>query len=163
MRIRTIATLLLAAPAIAAESNSLCQSTEVTYFSCSTKGGKQVSICGSAFEAKGGRLSDGYLQYRFGTQTNIEKIYPEDKRGSIGRFSGGYFLPAGAASASLSFSADGYWYSVGIADGPGVDAFVGVQVTHNFKTVARHACDGDPILEKKNNIDFFNLAQLLGE
>ena len=168
MHIRCVAILLLSLPAAAIASDSLCQPTEVAYFSCHTTSGKQIALCGSPLkrEAKDTeqfRHGNGYLQYRFGTKQRIEKLYPEDKRASLEKFTGGYFLPAGAASASLSFLAGGYTYSVGIAGGVGVEAFSGVMVSRGFNTVARLSCINEPVLETRHGLGFVELTQLLGK
>ena len=80
MRLNRIFSLLIIilATSATAQTNSLCQSGEIDYFSCKLqKRQKIVSICGSPEPA----LLDSYIQYRFGKPDQVELITPSQKQG----------------------------------------------------------------------------------
>ena len=59
-----------------------CGSGEATYFNCTVKSGKVLSICGAP--EPGG--PSGWLQYRFGKLGNVELGWPKERAGSVSKF-----------------------------------------------------------------------------
>ncbi|MTW12218.1 hypothetical protein GM658_16555 [Pseudoduganella eburnea] len=82
--------LLLCLNQFAYAAGSLCSKNETTYFACTTKAGKVISLCGKVFETdqRGERVgaSDPWLQYRFGTPASVELTFPRSKANSIDVF-----------------------------------------------------------------------------
>lgn len=71
-------------------AGSLCAKNETTYFSCATKAGKIISLCGKVFDRdeRGERVDvdNQWLQYRFGGTAAIELFFPHAKGNSVGSF-----------------------------------------------------------------------------
>lgn len=93
---RTLLTVLIMATGLPSVAllQTLCHSGEVDYFSCKiSKSGKIASLCGNVDDSAG----DGkdWLQYRFGSNQNVELIFPEEKRGSTTKFEANAFLRYG--------------------------------------------------------------------
>ncbi len=91
MDIKVVAgTILLGMAQLAHGASSLCSKSETTYFACTIKGGKVVSLCGKVFETdkRGDRVDvdKQWLQYRFGAPGAIELAYPRSKANSVGNF-----------------------------------------------------------------------------
>jgi hypothetical protein len=61
--------LLTSASHAAAPGAGLCAATETTFFACTTKRAKSISVCGAPPRT---------LQYRFGTAQRPELVYPGD-------------------------------------------------------------------------------------
>lgn len=82
--------ILLCTNQIAYGAASLCSRNEMVYFSCATKTGKVVSLCGKVFEKDkfGSRVDfdNQWLQYRFGSPTATELAFPHKKGDSVGSF-----------------------------------------------------------------------------
>jgi hypothetical protein len=82
--------LLLCVNQLAYAAGSLCSKNETTYFACTTKAGKVISLCGEVFETNqhGERVdvSDPWLQYRFGAPASIELTFPSSKADSVNVF-----------------------------------------------------------------------------
>jgi hypothetical protein len=62
--------LTVLAPARLAWAESLCETSETTYFSCHTGKQKWISVCGD-------KTGQGSIQYRFGTRAHVELTFPE--------------------------------------------------------------------------------------
>lgn len=86
--IATILCMLLLQPAICS-AQTLCQKDEVDYFSCSTRHGKIISVCGNIIN--GEITEQSWLQYRFGKPSAVELAYPAEKKGSTTKFEGNTF------------------------------------------------------------------------
>lgn len=86
--------IVMLGPSLSATAaDSLCNKNETEYFSCSFSSGKTVSLCGNAYvkEESAGDWSepdDPWLQYRFGTPSNIELAYPSTRINSLSMFFG---------------------------------------------------------------------------
>lgn len=82
--------ILLGVSLGASGATSLCSRNEKVYFSCATKSGKVVSLCGKVFERnKSGHRVDfenQWLQYRFGSPKAVELAFPRKKEDSISSF-----------------------------------------------------------------------------
>ena len=90
----------------ATDSKSHCAANEKIYFSCNlVQSQKVVSLCGGSSESD--RIS--WLQYRFGKIGKPEMVYPQNKNGSLEKFSGIY---QNVRSASLEIRE--VWFRVGI-------------------------------------------------
>jgi len=109
---------LLCVSQIAYGAGSLCTKNETTYFSCSTKAGKIISLCGKVFERdkRGDRVEveDQWLQYRFGTPGAIELEYPRAKANSVSSFKAERIRAQGGEVRldAVSFVSGGIGYSV---------------------------------------------------
>lgn len=96
MRISQIliaASLLIVGLPSAFGSETLCPQTERTIFSCKVAGDKLLSVCRSSVLS----LNSGHIQYRFGTQSNVEMVHPPTPENPMNLFyyhgsaySGGY-------------------------------------------------------------------------
>jgi len=88
---RAIATILcmLLLPLAICSAQTLCQKHEVDYFSCSTRDGKIISVCGNIINEE--ITEQSWLQYRFGKPSAVELAYPAKKKGSIAKFEGNMF------------------------------------------------------------------------
>ena len=88
--IASIVLLIMAQSTFAAES--LCHQGETTFFSCTVKGGKIVSLCGEGFtlDSYSNYVADfdSWLQYRFGLPEKIEISFPSRRRNSLEKFQG---------------------------------------------------------------------------
>lgn len=121
-------------------AGSLCSKSETTYFSCTTKGGKVVSLCGKVFETdkRGDRVDveDQWLQYRFGAPGAIELSYPRSKGNSIDSFKAEKIRAQGGEIHldAVVFVSGGIGYSVQSAtpDGGGLDESVSVGDPKDF-------------------------------
>ena len=90
-------------------STSLCAKDEKIVFSCSLKRSmKIVSLCSSQNLTKDG----GYLQYRFGAPGKIELESPENRADSRKAFKYSHYFRALVDSTEISFSRNGYTYTV---------------------------------------------------
>ena len=90
-------------------STSLCNKDEKVVFSCPLRrSAKIVSLCSSQKLTKDG----GYLQYRFGVPGKIELEFPEVRDDSLKVFQYGHYFRAKVDSTEISFSRNGYTYSV---------------------------------------------------
>jgi hypothetical protein len=90
-------------------AESLCSSTEHTFFSCPIANSvKIVSVCG----AHNSSPTDGYLQYRFGLPGKIELEYPAEQKGSTEQFGWDGRSHPDVDDNWLWFRKGGYIYSV---------------------------------------------------
>ena len=88
---------------------SLCNKDEKVVFSCPLRrSAKIVSLCSSQKLTK----DAGYLQYRFGVPGKIELEFPEVRDDSLKVFQYGHYFRAKVDSTEISFSRNGYTYSV---------------------------------------------------
>lgn len=130
-RLLAVALLISVFPAFGA---SLCHKDEKTYFSCTVKGDKTISLCGSTdvLDDNDKPLPTAWLQYRFGTSAKLELVYPITKTDSVMKFESEYHHPYHGFVYSLIFVNDGVGYtlddthtedvdSVGIIVGPPED------------------------------------------
>jgi hypothetical protein len=89
--------------------SSLCAKDEKIVFSCSLKRSmKVVSLCSSAKLTKDG----GYLQYRFGAPGKIELEFPDNRADSQKVFKYSHYFRAKVDDTEISFSRNGYTYTV---------------------------------------------------
>ena len=90
-------------------ATSLCDKSEKIVFSCAVKGsGKIVSLCSSPKLNK----SEGYLQYRYGRPGRVELEFPKLRAESRKLFSYSHYFRAQVDSTEISFTVNGYTYSV---------------------------------------------------
>ena len=90
-------------------ANSLCAKDERIIFSCPVKRpAKIVSICAS----KDLSSDQGYLQYRFGLPGKVELEFPKDRNATQPKFQYSHYFRARFEMTSISFTVDGYEYSV---------------------------------------------------
>ncbi|MDO8990668.1 MAG: hypothetical protein Q7U91_13675 [Sideroxyarcus sp.] len=115
---------------------SLCRFNERTYFSCSVKGGKTVSVCGSRIINE----SRGYLQYRFGKRGAIELALPETLEHPSKLFTQTNDKEMRIQSATLTIKKGLFAYTAYSTQGIGSDLPNGVFVTKNNKKVADMPC-----------------------
>jgi hypothetical protein len=88
---------------------SLCTKDEKVVFSCSLKRSmKTVSLCSSPKLTK----KAGYLQYRFGVPGKIELEFPDNRTESLKAFKYNHYFRAMVDSTEISFSRNGYTYTV---------------------------------------------------
>ena len=88
---------------------SLCAKDEKIVFSCSLKRSmKIVSLCSSQKLSKDG----GYLQYRFGAPDKIELEFPNNRPDSLKVFKYSHYFRAMVDYTEISFSRNGYTYTV---------------------------------------------------
>ena len=126
--------ILLCMTQLANGAGSLCSKSETTYFSCPTKAGKVISLCGKVFERdkRGDRVDveDQWLQYRFGTPGAIELSYPRAKASSVGSFKAERIRAQGGEIHldSVLFISGGIGYSVESATPDGGGLMEGVSV-----------------------------------
>jgi len=98
-----------AAPVSQLQAGSLCRRDEKIVFSCTvTKAAKIVSLCSSKQLAK----EQGYLQYRFGLPDKIELEYPKQRGRPQDAFEYSHYFRAQFDTTSISFSLNGYEYSI---------------------------------------------------
>ena len=144
------------ANAQAVKTTSLCGKGEKTIFTCPVKPStKIVSLCSSAKLTK----TEGYLQYRFGLPGKVELEYPKDRTGSHDAFAYSHYFRAKVDLTEISFSLDGYSYTVfdnyNAEERPTISA-QGVTVTSsdNQKEVT-YSC------RTRAKVDFGNLSEVL--
>lgn len=94
--------------------NTLCHENEKIYFSCTLENKKIVSLCGDGDNSSS--PNDGYVQYRFGSLSNKEMIYPKTHKPPLNIFfktdnSGGSVT----TSNEISFNVGEYKYILGYA------------------------------------------------
>jgi hypothetical protein len=87
---------------------TLCDNMEKVVFSCQLKSAKMISLCGSSKFTK----TEGYLQYRFGLPGNVELEYPQQRTDSQKIFHYSHYFRAQVDLTEISFSANGYTYTV---------------------------------------------------
>lgn len=91
------------------QPNTLCAKEERVIFSCPVKKpAKIVSVCAS----KDLTSDRGYLQYRFGLPGKIELEFPKDRTGTQEKFHYTHYFRAQFDLTEISFTIDGYEYSV---------------------------------------------------
>jgi hypothetical protein len=100
--------LLPAEGAGAAESRFLCSADEKVVFGCTLPNKKQVSVC----TAPRLTVSEGYLQYRYGTPAKIELEYPAQRVPPKGLFHFGSTGFSGGGASELHFKIGEYDYFV---------------------------------------------------
>lgn len=87
---------------------SLCNTNEKVVFSCPLKRStKIVSLCSSQLSKTG-----GYLQYRFGVPGKVELEFPAKRTESQRVFKYSHYFRALVDSTEISFSQNGYTYTV---------------------------------------------------
>ena len=90
-------------------SETLCQPKENIIFSCPIKSSpKIISVCGSSNLT----ADKGYLQYRFGTVTNIEFTFPKSKDKTQNQFWWEEHRAYESFDSNLSFRNSGYVYTI---------------------------------------------------
>ena len=136
-----------------APAATLCENTEKVVFSCQLKSGKVVSLCGSSKFTK----SDGYLQYRFGLPGKLELEYPQQRSDSQKSFHYRHYFRAQIDLTEISFSANGYTYTVFSNyndEGTPAISDQGVKVTPASKKEVSYGC------RSKANADFGDLSDV---
>ncbi|WP_126877439.1 hypothetical protein [Paraburkholderia kururiensis] len=117
-------------------STSLCHRGEIEYFGCKLRDSNKIaSVCA----ADNSSPDHGYVQYRFGTQNNIEYKYPGKLTPPRGKISivDVSRLPDGLGS-HLKFSNGSYSYVVSNALVPGE-----IYVAKNGKLIFNKICEGN--------------------
>ncbi len=128
------ALLYCAAPAIADDRPSLCNTKEAPAFSCAT-GGKIVSLCAS------GDLGEkqGTLTYRFGTKRRIELQYPAPGTKPQAAFKGGVTGYSGGGADFIRFKSGDATYTL-YSDHYRGNESDGLTVERGGKTIAAFKC-----------------------
>ena len=140
----------------AVKTSSLCRKDEKTIFTCQVKpSAKTVSLCSSANLTK----TDGYLQYRFGLPGKVELEHPKDRIGSREAFAYSHYFRAKVDLTEISFSLDGYSYTVfdnyNAEEKPSI-SLQGVTVTSSDKQKeVTYSC------RPRAKVDFGNLSEVL--
>lgn len=116
-----------------AYASSLCQFNESQYFSCSVRGGNEISVCGSRIIDE----SRGYLQYRFGKQNAVKLVLPKSLEHPSKSFT--QTQPDWMRQATLTIRNGKFSYTVYYAEGDG-DLKNGVLITKSGKKVADIPC-----------------------
>jgi hypothetical protein len=122
---------------LASEPSSHCATDETTYFSCSVKSEKVVSICGENFENE-----NGFLQYRFGKLDKIEMVFPKTTEQSTKKFKRNVLIrptPLASTIYEVHFSVSEWNYSVvsqDFCDNDKCSSRYGVDVTNGDKSVS---------------------------
>ena len=107
----TVALAVLVAP-IAAAAQTLCAKGEVDYFTCRFADQRIISVCGIVHDEPTAR---DWLQYRSGFPSRLERAWPRDRGGSLGKFEGNVF---GRYSVSdLRFRIDDANYGITLSRG----------------------------------------------
>ncbi|MBX8606406.1 hypothetical protein K5D65_04335 [Pseudomonas cichorii] len=110
---------------------TLCASHEDVYFSCPLPGDKIVSVCASSNTEP----STGYVQYRYGTPSNIEMSYPEKEVPPKGHL---FLVSASEGSINkdiIKFKNGSYTYIVAQS------TVSSLSVLRNDKVVLRKSCN----------------------
>lgn len=142
------------AETLAAKSH--CGKTERVIFSCPLRrSSKVLSLCSSAKLTK----TEGYIQYRFGKPGRVELEYPKQRARSQDAFSYNHYFRAQVDLTEISFSVDGYSYTVFDSyNGEEKPAISEAGVTVTPPAGARditYSCN------TKAQADFANLAEVL--
>jgi hypothetical protein len=123
--------LMSVAPALA------CAEDEATLFSCVTSDpAKFIQLCAVRDEAAGGYQT---LQYRYGTETAPELVFPEDRRRGKSEMAFAHAFDKSTYVWSLRFANKGYTYRI-FGEG---DASA-VEVWKNKKRLAQVMCNEKP-------------------
>lgn len=141
------------------EADNLCKTTEKVIFSCTVQNGKKIlSVCGTTKLTK----TEGYLQYRFGTKSKLELVYPSTTKGTQEQFYWFYLRGTDGAGAELSFNNHGYTYTISSTyayqdNAGGRSGYVAI--TKDGKQQAEHIlhCDGMPDEDSIN--DLYNIVE----
>ena len=132
---------------------SLCFVDEAVVFSCSSTGGKTISLCSSPKLTE----SEGYLQYRYGVIGNIpELVHPKRPELPREHFISGTVPYSGGGASYLKFSKGKYIYTVFTGIGKGWEK-EGVVVNKAGKQIAYIACDG-PFMSELGPVLFEKLG-----
>ena len=172
-----ISLILLAANNAAAEPSSLCKKNENIYFSCTTRSGKIISLCGDAFgQDEFGRpteMDNPWLQYRFGSPAKIELSYPPQKRNSLKNFHSDKIraMRGEIRLDAVFFASAGFAYSVEKVVSDNGEIFEGVNVgdaqDSGIATGGKHKKQlphvSIPCKENANTALFFDLVDFLGK
>jgi len=138
------------------QTSSLCGKGEKVVFSCALKNStKTVSLCSSPKLSK----TEGYMQYRFGLPGKIELEYPKDRSTPEQAFHYNHYFRAQVDLTEISFSIDGYSYTVfdnfNGEEKPAISA-QGLTVTRpNSEKDVTYACRG------RAKVDFGALPEVL--
>jgi hypothetical protein len=97
---------VFSAPTLQAAEPTLCEDSEIAVFSCMLKNTKTVSICASASPAR------GYVDYRFGTRSNVELRYSANVDHPDNKFHRGEVVYANNSDEMIWFTNGKYRYSV---------------------------------------------------
>ena len=101
-------TPILSEWSLASETLNHCSPGEKIYFSCQTKNGKIISLCGESADA-----SNTSLSYAFGRKQKVELIYPSPTtNGSVANFKYNNYFRYGVDYYRVSFINGKYKYSI---------------------------------------------------
>jgi hypothetical protein len=108
-----------------AQASTLCRADEVVVFSCQFKENKKfVSVCTSR------NISDktGFMQYRYGTEKNVELSYPDNKLNSQSKFGYDSYARPDLSTFILGFDNSNYRYEISETTEGGIDDGITTQV-----------------------------------
>jgi hypothetical protein len=111
-----------------AKSPGLCAANEKIVFSCELKNSKTVSICSSQ------DISGGYVEYRFGTKSNVELKYLAD--GKQRKLHRAEVVYANNSEDTIWFRISQFLYSIFIP----TSGAPGLEVSRNNDVIARFEC-----------------------
>lgn len=133
---------------------TLCSSSEVNVFSCSSAK-KVIAVCASKDVA----ADHGYLQYRFGLPNKVELTIPADRSVPPATSAvSGNLVFSGGGGAYLRFKQGEYEYVVYTAIGKGWGEKDGVAIEKNGKRLSHVSCKDEPV--SKMGEEFFTKAGL---
>ncbi len=111
---RLIVPFLLLLPCEISIANTLCTPSEKVLFSCNLKNSKKTaSVCAPTNLTS----TEGYLQYRFGTQKKLELVYPPTKKSTQELFYWRELRPYQSSLRELTFKSGDYYYTLGVSEG----------------------------------------------
>ena len=150
--------LLILLPCVC-EADNLCKATEKVIFSCTVQNGKKIlSVCGTPKLTK----TEGYLQYRFGTKSKLELVYPSTTKGTQEQFYWLYLPGTDGSGSELSFNNHGYNYTISSTyayqDNAG-KRYGYIEITKDGRRQAEHIlyCDGMP--DEDSISDLYNIVE----
>jgi hypothetical protein len=141
------------------KAESLCKTNEKVIFSCTVQNGnKLLSVCGTKKLTK----TVGYLQYRFGTKSTLELVYPSTTKGTQDKFYWYYLRGSDSAGAELSFNNNGYYYTIGSTqaydENNGVSSgYIEITKDGKHSTAQTLHCVGKP--DENSIIDLYNVVE----
>ncbi|MFL9963504.1 hypothetical protein PQR02_21015 [Paraburkholderia sediminicola] len=118
-----------------AHASTLCHADEVAVFSCQLKENKKfVSVCTSR------NISDktGFMQYRYGTEKNVELSYPDDKLDSQSKFGYDSYDRPDLSTFILGFDNSNYRYEISETTEGGADDGVTARALLVTSEVTKH-------------------------
>ncbi len=171
------ASIFLGMSHVALGATSLCARNEKVYFSCATKSGKIISLCGKVFEKDkfGSRVDfdNQWLQYRFGSPTTVELAFPRKKENSVSSFKAEKIRAQGGqvhldavvfVSGGIAYSVESVAPDTGeILEGVSVEDPKSFSIENHGKRRKQYPKARILCAERANTENFFDLVEYLAE